>query len=107
MRILAASLVMGLAFGVSPASAAPPMAAQVLTTYADIAQAMYGDAHTTAKTLQQQVDAFLADPTPAKLAAARAAWKAARVPYSQSEGFRFGNSVVDEWEPTRQFLAAG
>ena len=36
---------------------------------------------------------------PAKLAAARAAWKAARVPYSQSEGFRFGNAVVDEWEP--------
>ncbi len=33
------------------------------------------------------------------LAAARVAWKAARVPYLQSEGFRFANSVVDDWEP--------
>ena len=32
------------------------------------------------------------------LAAARDAWKAARVPYQQTEGFRFGNSVVDDWE---------
>jgi putative iron-regulated protein len=30
--------------------------------------------------------------------AARKAWVAARVPYQQTEGFRFGNAVVDEWE---------
>ena len=38
-------------------------------------------------------------PTPATLAAARTAWKAARVPYLQTEGLRFGNAIVDEWEP--------
>ena len=32
------------------------------------------------------------------LAAARAAWRAARVPYLQTEVFRFGNPVVDDWE---------
>ena len=29
---------------------------------------------------------------------ARNAWLAARVPYQQTEAFRFGNRVVDEWE---------
>lgn len=93
------ALVFSVGFSANAMAASPPTAAQVLTSYGDIAQAMYGDAHATAKTLQQQVNAFVADPTPAKLAAARVTWKAARVPYSQSEGFRFGNAVVDEWEP--------
>src|SRR3546814_1956438 len=30
--------------------------------------------------------------------AARAAWVAARVPYQQTEVFRFGNPIVDDWE---------
>ena len=34
----------------------------------------------------------------ATLKAAREAWLAARVPYMQTEVFRFGNPVVDEWE---------
>ena len=59
---------------------------------------MYEDALTAAKELQTAVDAFLADPTDATLAAARDAWKAARVPYMQTEGFRFGNAIVDDWE---------
>ncbi len=29
---------------------------------------------------------------------AKTAWKAARVPYQQTEGFRFGNALVDDWE---------
>ena len=80
------------------APAGPPKTADVLNTYGDIAQAMFEDASTAAKALQVAVNAFLADPTPAKLTAARNAWKAARVPYLQTEAFRFGNAVVDEWE---------
>ncbi len=80
------------------ASVAPPKPADVLNTYQDIAHAMYEDSFTAGKALQASVDALLADPTAAKLTAARAAWKAARVPYLQSEGFRFGNAIVDEWE---------
>ena len=30
--------------------------------------------------------------------AARAAWVAARIPYMQTEAFRFGNKIVDDWE---------
>jgi putative iron-regulated protein len=70
----------------------------VLTTYADIAAATYGDSLTTAQTLQAAVDALIAEPSETNLTAARAAWKAARVPYQQSEVFRFGNPIVDDWE---------
>ena len=38
------------------------------------------------------IAALLASPSEATLQAAREAWKAARVPYMQTEGFRFGNA---------------
>jgi putative iron-regulated protein len=44
------------------------------------------------------VKAFLADPTEDTLAAARQAYVDARPPYQQTEAFRFGNPVVDDWE---------
>jgi putative iron-regulated protein len=81
----------------SPARAAADPAA-ILDTYGDIAQAMYEDALAAATKLQAAVDAFLAEPTDANLAAARLAWLAARPPYQQTEGYRFGNAVVDDWE---------
>jgi putative iron-regulated protein len=81
-----------------PARAAPDAGA-VVAHYADLAEAIYGDSHLAAQKLQASIDTFLAQPTPRTLAEARAAWKAARVPYLQSEGFRFANTVVDDWEP--------
>jgi putative iron-regulated protein len=77
----------------------PPTAVAVVNTYANIAYAMYGDAYDAAKRLRASVAAFLARPNVRTLGAARAAWKAARTPYMQTEGFRFGNPIVDEWEP--------
>jgi len=70
----------------------------VIGTYADIALAGYSDALTTANALDQAVDALVADPSAETLAAARVAWKASRIPYQQTEAFRFGNSIVDDWE---------
>ncbi|MCJ9709238.1 peptidase, partial [Bordetella hinzii] len=70
----------------------------VVKTYADIAAAGYKDSLSTAQALQQAVDALIAKPSPATLAAARQAWIAARVPYQQTEAFRFGNPIVDDWE---------
>lgn len=83
---------------ISTARAAEPDPVAVIDTYGDIALAMYEDALSTAKALQVAVDAFIADPTEEKLQAAKDAWKAARVPYQQTEGFRFGNAIVDDWE---------
>ncbi|MCP1646683.1 imelysin family protein [Pseudomonas nitroreducens] len=70
----------------------------VVKNYLDIAEATYGDALTTAKALQTAVDALIAKPSEATLKAAREAWIASRPSYSQSEAFRFGNSIIDDWE---------
>ena len=70
----------------------------VLAHYADLAQAVYGDSLTTAQHLQTAVDRLIARPTVENLDAARQAWLASRVPYQQSEVYRFGNAIVDNWE---------
>ncbi|MBL9058518.1 MAG: peptidase, partial [Mangrovicoccus sp.] len=92
---LLASLLVGTAV---PAGADPVDPAAVVATYADIALAGYQDSLTLAMALAKAVDALVAQPTPETLAAAKAAWIAARVPYQQTEAFRFGNPAVDEWE---------
>ena len=90
---------LGLAAGlmVLPAVAAPTEA-EVIKTYGDIALAGYEDSLTTAKALDGAIDALIARPNEDTLKAAREAYKAARVPYQQTEAYRFGNAVVDDWE---------
>lgn len=78
------------------AQAAEP--GMVTKHYADMALAEYQDALLGARALQEKVDALLAQPSVASLKAAREAWLAARVPYQQTEVFRFGNPIVDDWE---------
>ena len=70
----------------------------VLVHYADLAHAVYGDSLATARDLQAAVDRLIARPTTENLDAARVAWKVSRVPYQQSEVYRFGNVIVDDWE---------
>ncbi|AMY67821.1 imelysin family protein [Frigidibacter mobilis] len=72
--------------------------AAVLETYADIAAAGYEDSLVTARALQQAVAALIAAPSEETLAAAKTAWLASRVPYQQTEVYRFGNAIVDDWE---------
>ena len=82
-------------------AAAPALAVtktEVLENYANIAQANYGDALALAQVLDSTVQAFVANPSAENLQAAKAAWLAARVPYQQTEVFRFGNAIVDDWE---------
>ncbi|MEM7091240.1 MAG: imelysin family protein, partial [Pseudomonadota bacterium] len=81
-------------------AAAPAFAdkAAVLDNYADIALAKYEDSLTTAKVLQQAVEALVANPSAEALQTAKDAWIASRVPYQQTEVFRFGNAIVDDWE---------
>lgn len=91
-------------FAAALAVAAPAPAAlaasadDVLATYADIAHAGYADSLATARDLKAAVDALVAEPSAASLAAARQAWLDARVPYQQTEVYRFGNPMVDAWE---------
>ncbi|WP_406721173.1 imelysin family protein [Thioclava litoralis] len=75
-----------------------PSAEAVIKTYADIAQAGYEDSLSTAQALEAAVDTLVKAPTEAHLSAAKEAWIAARKPYQQTEAFRFGNALVDDWE---------
>ncbi|GAA6153610.1 imelysin family protein [Pseudoteredinibacter isoporae] len=75
-----------------------PSAESVVQHYSDLAHAIYEDSLLTAQQLQVAIDEFLSKPSAEGLLSAKAAWKAARVPYQQSEVFRFGNPVVDDWE---------
>ncbi len=97
MWLAGAALWVMAAAGAAQAADAPAPEA-VVNHYADVAAAMYADSLTTAKDLKTAIAAFLAKPDDQTLAAARTAWKAARVPYQQSEGLRFGNAYVDDWE---------
>lgn len=72
--------------------------AAILKNYGNIARAVYADSLAGAKTLQRVVGKMLAEPSAETLAAARNAWIDARVPYLQSEAFRFTNPIVDAWE---------
>ena len=80
-HVLAAGLLLFASFSPAPAEQRPSAEA-VLNTCADIARAGYEDSLTTARALD----------------AARAAWVAARAPYQQTEVYRFGNAIVDDWE---------
>ncbi|AVH28577.1 peptidase [Vibrio diabolicus] len=71
---------------------------QVIEHYADVAHAVFADSVTTAKTLDVKIDEFLKSPSADKLEEVKQAWLDSRVPYQQSEVFRFGNAIVDDWE---------
>jgi putative iron-regulated protein len=79
----------------APALAGP---AEVVTTYANIAEAAYTDSLVKAQALDTAIEALIASPSDVTLAAAKTAWVEARVPYQQTEAFRFGNAIVDDWE---------
>jgi putative iron-regulated protein len=98
-KLFAAAMAAAAVFAASDAIAQPaPDVAAVIQTYADIAEASYADALAGARHLQTAVNTLMKEPTDANLKAARQAWIAARVRYMQTEGFRFGNKIVDDWE---------
>ncbi|MGX5718619.1 imelysin family protein [Shinella zoogloeoides] len=84
-----------LAIGSAHAAADP---AAIVKHYTDIAHAKYSDALDAAKALDAAIDALIAKPGDDTLKAAREAWLKSRVPYQQTEAYRFGNPIVDEWE---------
>ncbi len=90
---LAVIAIQGTALGADSADRAA-----VVATYADIAEAMYADSLSEAERLREAIAALVEAPGEDTLQAARDAWLAARVPYQQTEAYRFGNPMVDDWE---------
>ena len=99
INIFSAALMLSCSAAYGPAFAFTDSEAQaVIDNYANIAEAKYADSLTTAKALDAAIDALLANPSEQSLAAAKEAWLASRVPYQQTEVYRFGNAIVDDWE---------
>lgn len=73
-------------------------ARDVLNGYADLAFAKYSDSLKTAEAMHAEIESFVESPSAASMESAKGAWLAARVPYQQTEAYRFGNPVVDDWE---------
>jgi putative iron-regulated protein len=73
-------------------------AGAVVDNYAAIVHASYTESLTKARDLKTAVDAFVAAPSTTTLAAARAAWIAAREPYGQTEVYRFYDGPIDDPE---------
>ncbi len=95
-KVLFGMVLAGTAFTASAATAVATDA--VVKNYADIALASYEDSLHTATALRAAVQALVDKPSETSLKAARQAWLAARVPYMQTEAFRFGNPIIDDWE---------
>jgi putative iron-regulated protein len=68
---------------------------KALATYADIVYATYVDARDAGADLKAAVDAFVAAPSQATQDAAKAAWKKSRIPYLQTEVYRFYDGPID------------
>ena len=100
--LLHRGLSLGLAlFGLIQASeAAPPgnLKRAVVGQYAAIASASYEDSLAAARQLQRKIETLLATPSAPAQEAARCAWIAARVPYLQTEAYRFYDGPIDTVE---------
>ena len=96
--LLARSVATSLLIASGSAFAADVTKEQVVEQYANVAHAVFSDALTTAKALDKSIESFLAAPSQKSLDQVKQAWIKSRVPYQQSEVFRFGNSIVDDWE---------
>lgn len=94
--VTTALMTLALASGV--AQAAAPSKDAIVEQYADVALATYQASLRSAETLERAIERFVGNPSEARFQAARAAWVEAREDYQQSEVFRFGNPVVDDWE---------
>lgn len=71
---------------------------QVISRYSEVVLATYTDALAGAEALQTAIDDFVGQPSGEGLAAARAAWLAARPAYLQSEMARFYDGPIDNAE---------
>jgi len=70
----------------------------VAATYADLVLAAYDASIASTRTMQKDIDRFIAKPSAGTLKAARKAWVAARDDYIPTEPFRFYGGPIDDPE---------
>lgn len=95
--IYTTALVGVLTFFAAPAHAGLPekKAKKAVEAYAELVYESYEDSLKSALKLQKAIDAFLENPSEETHKAAKQAWLDARVPYGQTEAFRFYEGPID------------
>ncbi len=71
---------------------------EIINNYANIAEAKYKDSLTLAENMNNEIQNFLKNTNYENFNAVKKSWLAARTIYQQTEVFRFGNPIVDDWE---------
>ena len=66
--------------------------------YSNIAYAKYKDSLVLAEVMLSKINNFLDSPSKKKYDDIKKSWLMARTIYQQTEVFRFGNPIVDDWE---------
>ena len=79
---------------------------EVVAHYATLVHATYADALEKAKTMEKAIEDFLASPSASSLEKARSSWTAARLPYLQTEVFRFYEGPIDDEDGPEGLLNA-
>lgn len=77
---------------------------EALTQYAAIVLAGYEDSYNTAELLRLRIEAFLQSPTQSGFELCKTAWLDARLPYGQTEAFRFYGGPIDDANGPEGFL---
>ena len=89
-------LLAGLVPGPPVEAAATATVQQVVAHYADVVHAGYEDSYRRAVALQNALQTLTDRPSAAALEAAKNAWKRARIPYGETEAFRFYGGPIDD-----------
>ena len=71
---------------------------EILVNYSNIAEAKYKDALILAKEMHSSIEKFMNNTNESNLKDVKDSWLKARTIYQQTEVFRFGNPLVDDWE---------
>ena len=79
---------------------------EVAENYAAMVHASYEDSYNAVLTLQTKINTFTANPTATGLEDCKAAWKAARIPYGQTEAYRFYEGPIDAQEGPEGYINA-
>ena len=81
-----------------PAVDVDALKSEVVNHYATSVHALYAQSLSSARVMDAAIDAFVANPTPATLEAAKRAWLHARDDYGPTEVFRFYGGPIDNEE---------
>ena len=71
---------------------------EILVNYSNIAEAKYKDALILAKEMHNSIEKFMNNTNESNFIDVKDSWLKARTIYQQTEVFRFGNPLVDDWE---------